>query len=193
MSATLQRFDKKGSVVSFNLRPITKRTLVAVAACLAMPLGCPIAIAQARQVCPAPPSTRALFTADAQAQMRTYHLDDADADVPYCVFASSKISKTKSAPFIVSLHGFGAGPQIMCNKTASPVIRLGARRGLPGARPDDGSAATATSAPAQPPGPSDQDVQNGANDAEPDARACPLLEKVRVIDDYFAQIRKDQH
>jgi predicted peptidase len=108
-------------------------------------------------------------------------MDDANVDVPYCVFASSKVSRTQRAPLIVALHGFGAGPQIMCNRTTaldlaeaggyiyvapmgysvagwygSPVIRLGARRGPP-AGSEPSSAANVAAAP--PSGPSDQDVQ----------------------------------
>ena len=162
-----------------------KPTLVAAAACLALQIGCPIAIAQAPQASSAPAPGRALFTADPRAQVRTYHMDDANVDVPYCVFTSSKVTKKTPAPLIVALHGFGAGPQIMCNKTAldlaeakgyiyvapmgysvagwygSPVIRLDARRGPPGSGANAGSA-PATPAPAadsKPPGPSDQEVQ----------------------------------
>lgn len=131
------------------------------------------------------PSPTRLFTADPRAQVRNYHLTGANIDVPYCVFASSKVSKNKAAPLIVSLHGFGAGPQIMCNKTAidfaeergyvlvapmgysiagwygSPVIHMGARRAPPSSAPG------AASAPPPPPtleassapGPSDQDIE----------------------------------
>ena len=117
---------------------------------------------------------------DPRAQLRTYHLDDANIDVPYCVFSSSKVSRAHPAPLIVSLHGFGAGPQIMCNTTAvdlaqeggyvlvapmgysiagwygSPVIKMRGRgpRG-PGSGPS--AAPAADSAPAG--GPSDQEVQ----------------------------------
>jgi predicted peptidase len=152
--------------VSFNHQSMFKNILIA-AASLLLELWCPTALSQAPQTSSAPAPGRALFTADPRAQVRTYHLDDANVDVPYCLFASSKVSKTKRAPLIVALHGFGAGPQIMCNKTAidlaeaggyiyvapmgysvagwygSPVIRLGARRGPPSSRAAVGSAPTA--------------------------------------------------
>jgi predicted peptidase len=120
------------------------------------------------------------FSADPRAQIRTYHLDGANIDVPYCVFASSKVSRTKAAPLIVSLHGLGAGPQIMCNTTAvdlaqeggyilvapmgysiagwygSPVINLRGR-GPRGAGSAPSATAAADSAPAA--GPSNQDIQ----------------------------------
>lgn len=97
------------------------------------------------------------MAADPRAETRTYHFADANADMQYCVFASSRVSKDKPAPLIVSLHGMGAPPTIMCNKTAvdlaeeggyvlvapmgysttgwygSPVISMGGARG-PGAR-----------------------------------------------------------
>jgi poly(3-hydroxybutyrate) depolymerase len=118
------------------------------------------------------------FAADPRAQVRTYHFADANQEMQYCVFASSKVSKNTPAPLIVSLHGMGAPPTIMCNKTAvdlaeeggyvlvapmgysttgwfgSPVINMGARgrgRGAaPGAAPGAGAAPPA-GAPAAPP------------------------------------------
>src|SRR5690606_34874945 len=48
--------------------------------------------------------------ADPRAQSRSYHFADANQDMPYCVFASSKVSRDKPAPLIVSLHGMGAPP-----------------------------------------------------------------------------------
>lgn len=67
----------------------------------------------------------AAFTADSRAQIRTYYLADAHTDVTYCVFASSKVSRNKPAPLIVSLHGWGASPQLMCNKTSIELAEAG--------------------------------------------------------------------
>ena len=113
------------------------------------------------------------FTADPRAEQRTYRLEGADIDVPYCVYKSSRVSKDKAAPLIVSLHGMGAPPSIMCNKTAidlaeeggyvyvapmgysttgwygSPVINMGARRGGGAPAPDA----------AAPAGPSNADIE----------------------------------
>lgn len=72
-----------------------------------------------------PPERRSRIAMDPRAQERTYHFADADKDMPYCVFASSKISKRKPAPLIVSLHGLGAGPQIMCNSAAVDLAEEG--------------------------------------------------------------------
>lgn len=65
------------------------------------------------------------FNIDPRAQNRTYHFADTDEDMPYCVFVSSKVSANKPAPLIVSLHGLGAGPQIMCNSTAVDLAEQG--------------------------------------------------------------------
>jgi len=120
------------------------------------------------------------FAADPRAQVRTYHFADANQDMQYCVFASSKVSKNTPAPLIVSLHGMGAPPTIMCNPTAvnlaeeggyvlvapmgysttgwfgSPVINMGAGRGRGrGAAPGPGAGAAppagAAAAPAAAP------------------------------------------
>jgi predicted peptidase len=141
-------------------------------ACLTASLCITSALAQP----PAPRGPR--ITIDSRAQERTYHFADAGKDMPYCVFVSSKVSKDKPAPLIVSLHGLGAGPQIMCNSTAvdlaeqggyilvapmgysvggwygSPVMLLGAGRGPrgPGARPGPGERPPgAATSPASPP------------------------------------------
>ena len=152
-------------------------------AVLALSLGSVSALAQAP-----PPGARGQapgagrggggIAADPRAQVRTYHFADANQEMQYCVFASSKVSKNTPAPLIVSLHGMGAAPTIMCNQTAvnlaeeggyvlvapmgysttgwfgSPVINMGGRgrgRGAaPGAGPGAGAAPPA-GAPAAPP------------------------------------------
>ena len=101
----------------------------------------------------AQPQGRGGFGIDSRAEERTYVFEATGEALPYCVFASSKISPDEPAPLIVSLHGLGAPPQIMCNSTAvdlaeeggyilaapmgynvggwygSPVIRMGGRGG----------------------------------------------------------------
>jgi predicted peptidase len=71
------------------------------------------------------PARARFFTPDSRAEVRVYHLDDANVDVPYCVFKSSKVSPDHPAPLIISLHGWGAGPQIMCNRTAIDLAEQG--------------------------------------------------------------------
>jgi poly(3-hydroxybutyrate) depolymerase len=162
------------------------RSLLANAAgCLAvilMSAYCGIAAAQApAQRGPGAAPGRG-FAADPRAQVRSYRFADAGQDMPYCVFASSKISRDRAAPLIVSLHGMGAAPTIMCNSTAvelaeeggyvlvapmgysttgwfgSPVIRMGPGRG-PGARPPGTGPATGAVTPPAPVGPSDEQIQ----------------------------------
>jgi len=96
-----------------------KAAVVGAAACLTVNLWSTAALAQA------PPPGAPIFKADPRAETRTYHMDDANIDVPYCLYKSSKVSKNKPAPLIVSLHGFGAGPQIMCNITAVDLADQG--------------------------------------------------------------------
>jgi predicted peptidase len=149
--------------MKFDHRFTIKAAAVGAVAYWALALWSATALAQA------PAAGARIFKADPRAETRTYHMDDANVDVPYCLFKSSKIAKNQPAPLIVSLHGFGAGPQIMCNTTAvdlaeqggyilvapmgysiagwygSPVIHL---RAAPGA--------AATAAPAEP---SDPDIE----------------------------------
>ncbi len=44
---------------------------------------------------------------DPRVQQRKYHFTDTNEDLPYALFVSSKVSKTKKAPLIVALHGLG--------------------------------------------------------------------------------------
>jgi poly(3-hydroxybutyrate) depolymerase len=72
-----------------------------------------------------PGQGRAAFALDPRAEDRTYRFADTDEDMQYCVFASSKISADTPAPLIITLHGLGATPQIMCNKTAVDLAEEG--------------------------------------------------------------------
>jgi poly(3-hydroxybutyrate) depolymerase len=65
------------------------------------------------------------FGIDPRAERRTYHFEDTGEDLPYCVFVSSKVSRNTPAPLILTLHGLGAGPEIMCNKTAVDLAEAG--------------------------------------------------------------------
>lgn len=58
------------------------------------------------------------FQMDSRAQERTYHFQDTDEDIKYCLFVSSKVSKDRKAPLIITLHGLGAPADIMLNKEA---------------------------------------------------------------------------
>jgi poly(3-hydroxybutyrate) depolymerase len=62
---------------------------------------------------------------DPRAQNRTYHFEDTNEDLPYCLVVSSKVSKDKKAPLIVSLHGLGIGPGFMCRGKAVDLAEEG--------------------------------------------------------------------
>lgn len=62
---------------------------------------------------------------DPRAQNRTYHFEDTNEDLPYCVVVSTKVKKDVKAPLIVSLHGFGIGPGFMCQGKAVDLAEKG--------------------------------------------------------------------
>ena len=62
---------------------------------------------------------------DPRVENRTYHFADTNEDLPYCLFVSSKVSKDKKAPLIVSLHGLGIGPGYMCQGKAIDLAEEG--------------------------------------------------------------------
>jgi predicted peptidase len=101
-----------------NLRTTMSSSLLAAGAWLALYLASTGALAQQGQ-------RPTGFNIDPRAQNRTYHFADTDEDMPYCVFVSSKVTPGKAAPLIISLHGLGAGPQIMCNSTAVDLADAG--------------------------------------------------------------------
>lgn len=91
--------------------------IATLASCLTLTLMSSVASAQ--------PGQGRAWTSDPRAEDRTYHFADTDEELPYCVFASSKISADEPAPLIIALHGLGAPPQIMCNSTAIDLAEEG--------------------------------------------------------------------
>ncbi len=65
------------------------------------------------------------FQMDPRAKEMSYYFKDANKELKYCLFVSSKVSKDKKAPLIVTLHGLGAGPSIMINKQAVDLAEEG--------------------------------------------------------------------
>ena len=65
------------------------------------------------------------FQMDPRAKEMSYHFKDTDEDLEYCLFVSSKVTKDKKAPLIVTLHGLGAGPSIMFSKQAVDLAEEG--------------------------------------------------------------------
>lgn len=113
-----------------KIRTARRSWLACASACAAVLLGSAHVAPAAAQAATAPrpgaaPARPGGFAADPRAQVRTYHFADAGQDMQYCIFASSKVSAGKPAPLIVSLHGMGAPPTIMCNTTAVDLAEEG--------------------------------------------------------------------
>jgi predicted esterase len=62
---------------------------------------------------------------DPRVQMRSYLFKDTNENLQYAVFVSSKVSKDKKAPLIVTLHGLGMGPAIMFGSKALDLAEEG--------------------------------------------------------------------
>lgn len=118
------------------IRSTLTATFVSATACVALNIWSASSLGQALPAAapggaPAPaagpgaPRGGGGMAADPRVESRTYHLDGANIDVPYCVYKSTKVSKNKPAPLIVALHGMGAPPSIMCNKTAVDLAEEG--------------------------------------------------------------------
>ena len=58
-------------------------------------------------------------------QQRTYKFADANEDVPYALFVSSKVSKDKKNPLIVSLHGLGGTQNTMMTGNSLELAEAG--------------------------------------------------------------------
>jgi predicted esterase len=62
---------------------------------------------------------------DPRVQNRTYQFTDTNESMPYCVFVSSKVSKDRKSPLVISLHGLGIGPGFMCQGKAIDLAEAG--------------------------------------------------------------------
>lgn len=98
-----------------NLRAVSLRSFFIIVVCLVM--GVSTAMAQ--------PAPGRVWASDERAEDRTYHFADTGEDLPYCLYASSKITDAAPAPLIISLHGLGAPPQVMCNSIAVDLAEEG--------------------------------------------------------------------
>src|SRR4029453_1423551 len=87
---------------------------------------------------PAPPQTptaqapqapgrggRGAAPVDPRVQIRTYHFADTNEDIPYALFVSSKVSKDKKSPLIVTLHGLGGTHTTMMRGNAIELAEAG--------------------------------------------------------------------
>ncbi len=82
-------------------------------------------LAQDTSLKPKPKMGFNTFQMDPRAKELTYHFNDTNEDLKYCLFVSSKANKDKKAPLIVTLHGLGAGPSIMVTKQAVDLAEEG--------------------------------------------------------------------
>jgi predicted peptidase len=67
----------------------------------------------------APPPGRGAV--DARVQQRTYTFADTSEQMPYALFVSSKVTKEKKNPLIVSLHGLGGDQNTMVRESLRSV------------------------------------------------------------------------
>jgi predicted peptidase len=58
---------------------------------------------------------------DPRAQQRTYMFADSNEQMPYALFVSSKVTKDKKSPLIVSLHGLGGDQNTMVRESLRSV------------------------------------------------------------------------
>lgn len=81
--------------------------------------------AQAQAPAPAAKGKGGGFKQDPRVQTRTYHFEDTNVDLPYSLYVSTKVTKDKKAPLIVTLHGLGATQTIMMTTAAVDLAEEG--------------------------------------------------------------------
>jgi predicted esterase len=86
----------------------------------------PIAQQPAPQAAPAPDAPQTgrgggRGAVDSRVQQRTYTFADTNEQIPYALFVSSKVTKDKKNPLIVSLHGLGGNQDTMVRGSLGAV------------------------------------------------------------------------
>ncbi len=85
-----------------------KRLLTLILSFLLAPACVQSALAQAPKTGPGPQAKMPMqIKPDPRAQQRSYHFKEADKDITYVLYVSSKVSKDKKNPLIIALHGMG--------------------------------------------------------------------------------------
>src|SRR5687768_6259970 len=79
----------------------------------------PLAQQAAPQTAPAQPPGRGAV--DPRVQQRRYTFADTGEQMPYALFVSSKVTRDKKNPLIVSLHGLGGDQNTMVRETLRSV------------------------------------------------------------------------
>src|SRR5687767_49786 len=74
---------------------------------------------------PAPGRGRGPVPVDPRVQIRMHHFVDTNEDIPYALFVSSKVTRGKKAPMIVSLHGLGGTHTTMMRPNAIDLAEAG--------------------------------------------------------------------
>jgi predicted esterase len=69
----------------------------------------------------APPAGPPRSVPDPRVQQRTYLFTDTNEQLPYALFVSSKVTRSKSAPLIVSLHGLGGTQNTMVGERLKTI------------------------------------------------------------------------
>ena len=88
----------------------------------------PAALAQqpGAQAAPAAPGRgRGPIPVDPRVQIRTYRFADTNEDIPYAIYVSSKVSRDKKNPLIVTLHGLGGSHTTMMRPNALDFAEAG--------------------------------------------------------------------
>jgi len=80
-----------------------------------------------RKAAPSPRGGFKPMPVDPRVQMRSYLFKDGDVsqNLEYAVFVSSKVTRDRKAPLIITLHGLGAGPAIMFGAKALALAEEG--------------------------------------------------------------------
>jgi len=94
--------------------------------CLLFGLGT-VLFTAAQEPQPKPKGGGMQFPIDPRVQMRSYLFKDGNIseNLEYALFVSTKVSKDKASPLIVTLHGLGAPPQIMFGAKALELAEAG--------------------------------------------------------------------
>jgi predicted peptidase len=107
-----------------TLRNVVRGILVA-----GLTVGLPLATLAQQQAPPAAPAAAApqagrgggRGAVDSRVQQRTYTFADTGEQMPYALFVSSKVTKEKKNPLIVSLHGLGGDQNTMVRESLRSV------------------------------------------------------------------------
>ena len=74
---------------------------------------------------PAPGRGRGPVPVDPRVQIRMHRFADTNEDIPYALFVSSKVTRGKKAPMIVTLHGLGGTHTTMMRPNAIDLAEAG--------------------------------------------------------------------